>query len=151
MENEITESLNPKQRLFLTLLLEGNKVVDAYRKAGYEGETPAAYVLKSRLEKELQLMAEARGCSKGDLMLEISNLNVLPVVDKYGKPVEGISMAHKLKLLELQKKTLEMNKQEAPKVTAFQINNYVGDAKKSEVIETSTVLPETKGEDQTAG
>lgn len=121
------DSLNPKQRVFLTLLLEGKKVVEAYKGAGYEGEPTAAYMLKSRLDRELVQLAEARGCSKGDLMNEIAGLNHLPVVGKDGEPVTGISMTHKLKVLALQQKVLEMNKAQAPKVTAIQINNYQGD------------------------
>ena len=125
MGNEIENSLNAKQRTFLALLVEGKKVVEAYRAAGYEGEAPAAYMLKSRLEKSLEDLAKARGCSKASLMTEIAQLNDLPVVDKAGNPVTGISMAHKLKLLELQKKTLDAEKPALPKVTAFNVTAYV--------------------------
>ena len=47
----ILETLNPKQRLFLSLIMEGNKTVEAYNKAGYRGDEHAAYTLKTRLNK----------------------------------------------------------------------------------------------------
>lgn len=140
MDKELVEALNPKQCKFLTLFLAGHKVYDAYKLAGYEGDSHAAYILKGRLNKELEVLAASKGCSKADLMASIATLNDLPVVDKNGQPVSGINMTHKLKLLALQQKTLDSNKAEMPKITAIQINNYPGDAEKTTVVET-TALP----------
>jgi hypothetical protein len=144
-KNAITESqgasldsLLPKQRLFLMRLLEGAKVYDAYKDAGYEGDKGAAYQLKSRLDKELTLLAEAKNMSKSDLLLELGKLNELPVVDKTGAPVSGVSINNKLRILALQQKALEMSKPEAPRITAFQVNTYVGE-KKTDAVDTTIV------------
>lgn len=122
-ENSL-DALLPKQRMFLFLLTEGRPVFEAYKAAGYEGEKGAAYQLKSRLDGALVEMAKARNVSKGDLMLEIGRLNDLPLVDRFGDAVVGITINHKIKVLALQQKALESEKQEAPRVTLVQVNRF---------------------------
>jgi hypothetical protein len=141
LQDSALDNLLPKQRLFLMLLLEGQKVYDAYTAAGYDGEKGSAYQMKSRLDRALVEMAKAKNMSKGDLMMELGKLSELPVVDKSGNPVQGISVNHKIRVLALQQKALEMDKAEAPNITAIQINRYNSAPK--DVVDT-TVVEEPK-------
>ena len=117
------EELTPKQRLFITLLIEGKKPQDAYVKAGYEGDpSHAAYVLKSRLDKQITLMAMARGTTKADLITQMQQLHELPVVDGEGAPVKGISIQHKLRLIDLQNRILSGLQDSGSDILGIQIN-----------------------------
>ena len=117
------EELTPRQRLFLTLLLDGVKPQTAYVKAGYDGDpSHAAYVLKSRLDKQMTLMAMARGTTKADLIAQMQALHDLPVVDDEGAPVTGISMQHKLRLITLQNTILSGIQDSGQEILGIQIN-----------------------------
>lgn len=132
------EDLTPQNRLFISLLLEGKKTVEAYRLAGYEGENTSAYQLKSRLNSEIAEMAEARGMSEADFLIEMGNLNELPVVDKDGDDVVSVTMDEKLRLLSLHQKVIALKKNPTKKITAIQINRYDGD-RKSDAVETTII------------
>lgn len=130
----ILEALNPKQRLFLSLIMEGNKTVDAYVKAGYKGDEHAAYTLKTRLNKALQALAEARGMTRADLMVQVQHIMELPLirVDSQGhsQPADGITIDQWIKLA-IFKEKLVPDAKARPNITAVQIN--FGDDKKAEV------------------
>jgi hypothetical protein len=112
--------MTPLNRVFLWGVLEGKSVWEAYQEAGGRGDKHAAYVLKARLDRELQAFAQARGVSKGDLLAEISKLNSIPV----HIPETGLTVGQKLKLLALQDKVLDGMKPDRPNVTNIQINRY---------------------------
>lgn len=121
----ILEALNPKQRLFLSLVLEGKKTPEAYKLAGYEGDDHAAYTLKTRLNKALSALAEARGMTRADLMVQVQNMMELPLirVDSGGRaqPVDGITVDQWIKMAHLKEKILP-DRKERPNITAIQIN-----------------------------
>lgn len=121
----ILEALNPKQRLFLSLVLEGKKTPEAYRQAGYEGDDHAAYTLKTRLNKALAALAEARGMTRADLMVQIQNMMEMPLirVTSFGQavPVDGITVDQWIKMAHLKEKILP-DRKERPNITAIQIN-----------------------------
>jgi hypothetical protein len=83
------EELTPKQRIFLNLLVEGEAPQVAYKKAGYEGEPDSCYQLKSRLDKQLTMIAISRGMAKSDLVLGMKKLNELPISRRQGRPRKG--------------------------------------------------------------
>ena len=119
----VLEELEPRQKLFLMLLLEGKKVVEAYQEAGYDGkEKASAYQLKSRLNKQLEQLAIAKNMSKGDLLTQVSNLYELPVVDKQGQAITGITIQTKLRLLSLHNRILDNMTTSRPNITAITIN-----------------------------
>lgn len=134
---DLLANLTPRNRLFLWGVLEGKKVADAYREAGYEGDTHAAYVLKARLDKELAALAASRGVSHGDLLVEISKLNAIPLQ----VPVDGVSVNQKLRILALQDKVLERMKPEKPSITFLQINRFEDKPASAAVIDTEIVGP----------
>lgn len=145
------DELTPKQRLFLMLLVEGVAPQDAYVKAGYDGDPKhASYQLKSRLDKQLTLMAVAHGMAKSDLILGMKKLNELPVVDKEGLPQSGISMQHKLRLMEMQLRVLDSIAERAPsEIMGIQINFGAENEDKpspSSVVEAQ-VVPQGGGSD----
>lgn len=121
----ILETLNPKQRLFLSLIMEGNKTVEAYIKAGYRGDEHAAYTLKTRLNKALHALAEARGMTRADLMVQVQHIMELPLirVDSSGnsQPADGITVDQWIKLAHLKEKIVPDSKVR-PAITAIQIN-----------------------------
>lgn len=128
-EATILAELTPKNRLFLMGMLEGKKVFDAYKEAGYDGDSHAAYVLKSRLNKELAAFASVHGVSREDLMLEISKLNNIPLA----MPAGGVNINQKLRILALQEKVLSSMKPERPNITAITINRFdAGNSKPTE-------------------
>lgn len=137
------EELTPKQRLFITLLIEGKKPQDAYVKAGYEGDPGhAAYVLKSRLDKQITLMAMARGTTKADLITQMQALHELPVVDKDGAPVTGISMQHKLRLISMQNTILSSIKDDSTDILGLQINFTTADPVRPVAVEAQVISRE---------
>lgn len=137
----ILEALNPKQRLFLSLIMEGNKTVEAYVKAGYKGDEHAAYTLKTRLNKALHALAEARGMTRADLMVQVQHIMELPLirVDSQGhsQPADGITVDQWIKLAHLKEKIVPDAKPR-PSITAVQIN--FGDDKKAEVVVPPPVI-----------
>lgn len=140
----LLEHLTPKNRLFLHLLLEGKGTIEAYEAAGYSSTDPhAAYVLKSRLNKELEAMATARGCSRAHLMTEISKLNDLPVVSQIGVPLTGLTANQKLKLLTLEEKVLESQKAEKASYTSISILRYNEEQKKPENVLDAEIVEST--------
>ena len=140
----ILEALNPKQRLFLSLIMEGNKTVEAYNKAGYKGDEHAAYTLKTRLNKALHALAEARGMTRADLMVQVQHIMELPLirVDSQGKAqaAEGITVDQWIKLAHLKEKIVPDSKVR-PNITAVQIN--FGEDNKSATIE----IPQAPNQD----
>lgn len=145
----ILADMTPLNRVFLWGVLEGKTVWEAYQEAGGKGDKHAAYVLKARLDRELQAFAQARGVSKGDLLAEIGKLNAIPVAI----PEAGLTVGQKLKLLALQDKVLDGMKPDRPNVTNIQINRYAdkpaeapkGDSAtviEAEVVQTLDPLPQ---------
>lgn len=130
--SELLEKITPQNRLFIMGLVEGKPVFKSYEDAGYKGDYHAAYVLKARLDKELQAFSLAHGVSRGDLMAEISRLNSLPVA------ASSVSVNQKLKILKLQSDVLKDLKPDAPRITAIQINRFEDGAKK-EVVEAKII------------
>lgn len=119
------EELNAKNKLFLLHMLEGKNVKDAHKLAGYSGDAHAAYMLKARLKDEYELLVqEASGNTKADLMQKLGWAASLPVVDKFGQNVTGISMANYLKALKQQADLMAANKETKPKLTMIQINRF---------------------------
>lgn len=116
------EELTPKQRIFLNLLVEGEAPQVAYKKAGYEGEPDSCYQLKSRLDKQLTMIAISRGMAKSDLVLGMKKLNELPILDDKGDPVRGISMQHKLRLMDMQARMLESMKENTGPLLGISLN-----------------------------
>lgn len=146
------EELTPKQRLFITLLIEGKKPQDAYVKAGYEGDpSHAAYVLKSRLDKQITLMAMARGTTKADLITQMQALHELPVVDNEGKPVTGISMQHKLRLIAMQNTILSGLQDSGSDILGIQINFGTETPVKPVAVEAQVIRREGETYDNGSG
>lgn len=142
------EELTPMQRLFITLLIEGKKPQDAYVKAGYKGDpSHAAYVLKSRLDKQITLMAMARGTTKADLITQMQQLHELPVVDGEGAPVKGISIQHKLRLIDLQNRILSGLQDSGSDILGIQINFGTETPVKPTAIEAQVVRREGESHD----
>lgn len=117
------EDLTPRQRVFLNLMVEGESPQQAYVHAGYEGDPKhACYQLKSRLDKQLTLLAISRGMAKSDLVLGMKRLNELPILDDEGAPVRGISMQHKLRLMDMQARMLDSMKENTGPLLGISLN-----------------------------
>ena len=145
----LLDGLTPQNRLFLSYLLQGQKVKDAYRLAGYDGASDdAAYVLKHRLDRELNALAKALGTSNADIRLSAHGLLSLPTVDKEGQAVSGITINQRIKLLELTAKVNAAEAKaampEAPKLTFISIRPPLAvaasnDTKAQEPIDTTII------------
>jgi hypothetical protein len=114
------QKLTPKNRLFIMLIGEGRKTLQAYREAGYEGKDHAAYELRSYLGDVLEKYLAARGFDKATLMSEMSRLVALPISES----VKEVDVKTKLKILSEFNKMIPKNeeKKDAKKITAIQIN-----------------------------
>lgn len=123
------DGLTPQNRLFLFNLLGGMRAPEAYKAAGYEGEsTSAPYTLKSRLAGEFEMLVkEGLGLTKGDLMAKLGWALNQPVVDRDGVPVKGIEMGHLLKAIDLQTKILAGDMGVKANLTMIQINRFQGE------------------------
>jgi hypothetical protein len=117
------DELTPQQRIFLNLMVEGEAPQSAYVKAGYTGDPKhACYQLKSRLDKQLTMLAISRGMAKSDLVLGLKKLNELPILDDNGDPVRGISMQHKLRLMDMQARMLDSMKENTGPLLGISLN-----------------------------
>lgn len=144
----VLDSLTPQKRLFLSLLLEGKKAPEAHKLAGYDGNAHAAYVLKGRLDKELTELAAAKNMAKADLMIKLGNALELPIVDKQGQPLAGLSMNQFIRLAAVAQKVIGNEAMDKPKVTMVQINRFNKANEKIEetqVIETTGTIDQVKG------
>jgi hypothetical protein len=130
-------ALTPKNRLFLQLLSEGKKTLEAYKQAGYKGNDHAAYQLRSDLKEELVKVLEGQGVDRAGLMQGLKTLIDLPTKEEQ----EGtIPVKFKLHALNLLFKMVEASKpvsNERPKITAFIVNNGVAKEQPSSSIDTS--------------
>lgn len=133
---EAPRELTAKNRLFLSLLAEGKKTLEAYKLAGYKGNDHAAYQLRSDLKEELIKTLQGQGIDRAGLMLDVRKLIALPS----NAEVSGIIDAKiKLSALNLLFKMVESqtpSKEDKPRITAFIVNN--GPSKQpSEVIDVT--------------
>ena len=117
-KHDILRDLTPKNRLFLMLLMEGCKIPEAHRKAGYDGSEAAAYMLKHELKEEYEALLEVEGVSRSGLMAQVKRLNELDLDDS------KISVKEKINLLKLLERMLpkEERSVEKPKITPIIIN-----------------------------
>lgn len=141
-DRPLMEALNPKQRLFINLIMEGRKTLDAYKMAGYEGDDHAAYTMRTRLNKALGQLAEARGMTRADLMHQVANMMELPLIRVDGRGqvhnAEGITVDQFIKLAHLKEKIV-LDRKERPQITAIQINLGDEENKTPKSIDVSAV------------
>lgn len=139
------EKLTPQNKLFLTYILDGKSTVEAYTLAGYEGDNHAAYTMRTRLNKALEVIAEAKGVDKAGLLVKIGSLLEKPLVfrDQRGMEheVKGLTVNEHLKALSIQKDLILKGGQSGKsKITAIQINRY--EEGKAKVTEAEVIVQE---------
>lgn len=135
--------LTPKNRVFLELLSQGVDTVTAHKQAGYEGDSHAAYELKSKLSKDFEAYLTAKGMSRADLMLAVKGL-----IDQ---PIAGLqikTMKDHMKLLGMWLKMLPQEGTSKPSITAFVINNHNAPKGISPASTASNVVDATVVEDK---
>lgn len=148
MENEtnkemsLIDTLTPQQLAFFVHLKRGNSVIEAYKKAGYEGNDHAAYQLKSRLNQQFSQFMQETSMHEADWLKRVNELLEKPVVryDQFGKvyDVPGLTMDQYIKLLAIEQKRLEAKKNVSkPQITAFQINRFTDNKKETTTIEVN--------------
>ena len=120
----ILETINPGNLKFLMLLLDGKSTTEAYKAAGYDGSDHAAYVMRSRLNKQLAALADSRGLDMAGLKQELLKVKNLPLVrhDKFGnsRPVDGLTPDEFSRFLRLQLDLLKVEKPVTNSITAIQ-------------------------------
>jgi hypothetical protein len=124
VKNPYRKALSARNRVFLDKLSDGINVVDAYRLAGYKGNSNhAAYELRRQLKQELRDVLEAKGFTMEGVASEILALSKLPVNPTQIK--DGISLNQKIQILKLFSQTLQNQLPKGPtqqNVTAFIVN-----------------------------
>lgn len=119
-DNKKQITLTSKNKLFLDYLTDGYSVVDAYKKAGYNGTNHAAYELKSYLSQELGPMLEAKGFTLEGLASDIEKLNRIPL---HESAMNGVTLNQKINILRLKASCIP--KQAAPGTnTSFTTINF---------------------------
>lgn len=110
--------LTDKQEKFIGFLLDGKKVVEAWKDAGYQGaELVDPYKLRKRLKEKISERIEA-DFNKENLKTELKKLMDIPTESK-----ESISVNQKAKLISIYKDILkeEKAKESKPIFTRFQV------------------------------
>lgn len=109
--------LTAKNRAFLQHLADGRPTLESYRLAGYQGESHAAYQLRSDLKTHLQYLLENGGFNREQLGAEIKRLNELPL----DPGIRNVNFRQKLDILRLMEKALpKLQATEAkPTITPF--------------------------------
>jgi hypothetical protein len=115
---EKTRELTDKNVLFLHHLKMGLSTVEAYEKAGYQGNSHAAYELRSYLKNEIAKMLNGEGFgTREGLLLKLKKLQDLPVVQT------GLTVKEAVELLKLEAKLQPKEAREAkPNITPIVIN-----------------------------
>lgn len=135
---ELKRELTPKNRVFLQLLSEGVKTLEAYKQAGYKGNDHAAYQLRSDLKEELIKVLEGQGIDRAGLMQSLAELISLPINDV--QKSMGVSVKQRLSMLQLLFKMTEATKpthEDRPKITAFIVNAQPAKVQPSQVIDVT--------------
>lgn len=109
--------LTSKNKAFLQHLADGRPTLEAYKLAGYNGESHAAYQLRSDLKTHLQYLLENGGFNREQLGAEIKRLNELPL----DPGLKNVNFKQKLDILRLMEKALpKLQPSEVkPKITPF--------------------------------
>lgn len=112
--------LTDQNLLFLKHLQAGLTVKEAYKLAGYQGESAnAPYALYSQLKKTLQDIVDANGLDALRLRMEMQKIMSLPLKDA------TISARDKIKAIEVTHKVLNGQMDQSKlNMTAFVINRY---------------------------
>ena len=113
--------LKEKHVIFLKHLATGMKVSDAHKLAGFSGKPESAYTLRHKLKVELSKMQEDQGFSRVRIIGEALKLLDLPCVDGFGRPVKGISVEQRIKVMAFIESLLPEKKRAPLKLVPFLI------------------------------
>ena len=123
-------------------LVQGKKVVEAHRLAGYSGNEHASYALKCKLKSHLSQMFEIKGVSKDRYLADLLQLLDLPCVDGKGNKLESLKFDQYLAVRKLLREELPSTKVATPSITAFVVQRFdqaKDDTKKADVIDIPPV------------
>jgi hypothetical protein len=128
---EIEQVLNKKQMKFIEYRMKGLSVQDAYKLAGYTGNTEQAYQLSHKVKNKVTALIEEDGYNKNAFMGQMVELLKLPLkrVDNLGRQtgdVDFLTVEEKLKVLRLFKDTLPEIQKAQNTIPRFQI--FIGDS-----------------------
>jgi len=111
--------LTPKNRAFLQHLANGRPTLEAYKLAGYTGESHSAYELRYQLKQHLAVLLEQGGFSRETIAVEVNKLMALPLADG----IKNVNFKQKLDLLRFMDKALPKDINGAkPQITPFKLN-----------------------------
>lgn len=131
---EPKRALTPKNQAFLSFLIEGKSTLDAYKLAGYKGESHTAYQLRYELKEELINRLEAQGIDKAGLMTGLKGLMELPI------EANAVTVKERLDILKVLAKMLpSSNSNEKPAITRFVINTQINNQDAPTVIKGEIV------------
>jgi hypothetical protein len=134
---ELVSSLTNKNRKFLSNIVKGMKIFDAYSDAGYKGDAAAAYALKYRLRNELSALISSKS-TIDDTLLELEQLDEMQLMQTQ------ITMNQKLRVIALKLQALKQKHAEqsdnAPKTfTAFVIDRNTNEVQTNKVIDAEVI------------
>lgn len=117
-EDIVKEHLSKRDLKFIQYRMQGLKVKEAYKLAGFKGSDASAYVLSHRLNGRVNALVKQGSFNQTELMLEVTKLVSLPL-----RPDQNqVTVDQKIKVLRLFKDALpEQDKKQS--FTQFTIIN----------------------------
>ncbi len=143
MTKELISSLTNKNRTFISNILKGMKIVDAYSEAGYKGDSAAAYALKYRLRSELAAFVSSKS-NIDDTLLELEQLDEKELIQTQ------ITMNQKLRIIALKLTALKQKHAEQGDNTPKKFTAFIIDRDTKEIQVNKAVDAEVVPEPQTA-